>query len=82
MASYEDLQGKPQNPQEHPTNNFSHEAGQDHSTQPTTMDYFVAGARDFGDNVRGAVTGNHPPDMGFANRRKLLQREKKWKSSS
>lgn len=42
------------------------------SVRPSNWDFFTAGAKDFADNVRGAVTGNHPPDMGFANRRRLL----------
>lgn len=55
----------------------AYQSGGPVSREPSTWDFVVAGAKDFGDNVRGAATGNHPPDMGMANRRKLLQPMKK-----
>ena len=56
---------------------YEHMAGAEqdvsrHVNEPSSLDYFIAGAKDFGNDIRDVISGNSK-GPNFENRRKLMQ---------
>lgn len=55
---------------------FANRSGQMFPPRPGALDYFKAGAKDFGQDISDALSGN-PKGTNFGERRKLMDQEPK-----